>query len=130
MSNEPELTDLPIGHPLFTSTIHQGLEETTARLLGTTTFVKTALNQVDLLANQGKEEDTAMSRTRRSYRKGRGRDGKQDWTTIIARDNHVTGLRDQKRDRHIARVALRTEEDTVLSGKYRRYSNRYGAYEH
>ena len=71
-----------------------------------------------------------MSRTRRSYRKGRGRDGKQDWKTIIARDNHVTGLRDQKRDRHIARVALRTEEDTVLSGKHRRYSNRYGAYEH
>ena len=72
-----------------------------------------------------------MSRTRRSYRKGRGRDGKQDWKTIIARDNHVTGLRDQKRDRHIARVTLRTEEeDTVLSGKHRRYSNRYGAYEH
>ena len=71
-----------------------------------------------------------MSRTIRSYRKGRGQEGKHDWATIIARDNHVTGLRDQKRDRQIARVALRTEDDTVLSGKHRRYSNRYGTYKY
>ena len=51
-----------------------------------------------------------MSRTIRSYRKGRGRDGRNDWTTIIAQDSHVTGLRDQKRDRHIARVTLKTDE--------------------
>ena len=71
-----------------------------------------------------------MSRTIRSYRKGRGRDGKHDWTTIIARDNHVTGLRDQKRDRQITRATLRTEGETVLSGKHRRYSNRYGTYKY
>ena len=61
MSNEPELTDLPIGHPLFTHTTHQGLEETTARLLGTTAFVETALNQADLFANQGKPEAIALA---------------------------------------------------------------------
>lgn len=61
MSNEPELTDLPIGHPLFTHTIHQGLEETTARLLGTAAFVETALNQADLFANQGKPEAIALA---------------------------------------------------------------------
>ena len=71
-----------------------------------------------------------MSRTIRSYRKGKGRDGRNDWTTIIARDSHVTGLRDQKRDRQIARVTLRTEEETALSGKHRRYSNSYGSYEY
>ena len=71
-----------------------------------------------------------MSRTIRSHRKGRGRDGWNDWTTIIARDSHVTGLRDQKRDRHIARVTLRTDGETVLSGKHRRYSNSYGSYEY
>ena len=44
-----------------------------------------------------------MSRTTRSYLKGKGRDGRNDWKTIIVRDSHVTGLRDQKRDRHIAK---------------------------
>lgn len=69
-----------------------------------------------------------MSRTIRSFRKGKGRDGKQDWTTRIARDNRATGLRDHKRDRHIAKVSLKTGEDNALSGKHRRYSNRYGSY--
>ena len=41
-----------------------------------------------------------MSRTNTSsYLKGKGRDGRNDWKTIIVRDSHVTGLRDQKRDR-------------------------------
>ena len=56
MSNELELSDLPIGHPLFTRTIYQSLAEITAHLLGTPTFVETALNQADLFANQGKPE--------------------------------------------------------------------------
>ena len=71
-----------------------------------------------------------MSRTIRSYLKGKGRDGRNDWKTIIVRDSHVTGLRDQKRDRHIAKVTLRIDEETVLSGKHRRYSNSYGTYEY
>ena len=71
-----------------------------------------------------------MSRTTRSYLKGKGRDGRNDWRTIIAQDSHVTGLRDQKRDRHVARITLRIDEETILSGKHRRYSNRYGTYEY
>ena len=61
MSNEPELADLPIGHPLFNRTIYQSLAEITAHLLGTTTFVETALNQADLFANQGKLEAIALA---------------------------------------------------------------------
>ena len=61
MSNEPELSNLPIGHPLVTRTIYQSLAEITAHLLGTTTFVETALNQADLFANQGKPEAIALA---------------------------------------------------------------------
>ena len=61
MSNEPELTNLPIGHPLFTRTIYQSLAEITAYLLGSTTFVATALNQADLFANQGKPKAIALA---------------------------------------------------------------------
>ena len=69
-----------------------------------------------------------MSRTRRSFRSGRGRDGKPDFATLIARDNRATGLRDHKRDRHEAKTSLQSGEDTAVSGKHRRYSNRYGDY--
>ena len=69
-----------------------------------------------------------MSRTTRSFRTGKGRDGKHDWTTIVARDNRATGLRDHKLDRRAAKISLKTGEDTALSGKHRRYSNRYGDY--
>ena len=69
-----------------------------------------------------------MSRTKRSFRTGTGRDGKQDWTTMLARDNRATGLRDHKLDRRAARISLKTGEDTALSGKHRRYSDRYGNY--
>ena len=61
MSNEPEMADLPIGHPLVTRTIYQSLAEITAHLLGTPTFVETALNQADLFANQGKPEAIALA---------------------------------------------------------------------
>ena len=61
MSNEPKMSDLPIGHPLVTRTIYQSLAEITAHLLGTPTFVETALNQADLFANQGKPEAIALA---------------------------------------------------------------------
>ena len=71
-----------------------------------------------------------MSRTIRRYIEGPGRDGKQDWRTIIARDNRATGLRTQKRDRHVAKAALKAgQEERLLVGKRRRYSDRYGEYE-
>lgn len=75
-------------------------------------------------------EQTAMARTRRNYLEGPGRDGKVGLKTIVARDNRATGLRDHRQDRRAARVALKDDEDeTVTSGKMRRYSNRYGDYE-
>ena len=71
-----------------------------------------------------------MSKTIRHYIRGAGRDGKQDWRTRIARDDRATGLRDHKRDRRLARASLKSaSEDTLPSGKRRRYSDRYGAYE-
>ena len=70
-----------------------------------------------------------MSNTVRSYLSRKGRDGKKDWRTMIARDNRVTGLRNHKTDRRAAKASLKTGEDTALSGKHRRYSNRYGNYE-
>ena len=71
-----------------------------------------------------------MSRTVRRYIDGPGHDGKQDWRTRIARDNRATGLRTQKRDRRVAKVALKSgQEDSLHSGKRRRYSERYGDYE-
>ena len=69
-----------------------------------------------------------MSNTTRSFRTGKGRDGKQDWTTMVTRDSRATGLRDHRRDRRITKVSLKTGEDIALSGKHRRYSNRYGEY--
>ena len=69
-----------------------------------------------------------MSRTTRSFLRGRGRDGKHDWPTLIARDNRATGLRDHKRDRQQAKVSLRSGEDTAVAGKHRRYTTRYGTY--
>ena len=45
-----------------------------------------------------------MSKTIRRYIGGPGSDGKQDWQTMIARDNRATGLRTQKRDRREARL--------------------------
>ena len=71
-----------------------------------------------------------MSRTIRRYIEGLGRDGKQDWRTRVARDDRVTGLRTQKRDRRVAKAAIKAgQEDSLLSGKRRRYSDRYGEYE-
>ena len=60
---------------------------------------------------------------------GLGRDGKQDWQTMIARDNRATGIRTQKRDRWEARASLKSGDyDALPNGKRRRYSNRCGAY--
>lgn len=71
-----------------------------------------------------------MSRTIRRYIDGPGRDGKQDWRTRIARDSRATGLRTQKRDRRVAKAAMKCGEgDGLSSGKRRRYSDRYGEYE-
>ena len=71
-----------------------------------------------------------MSRTFRRYIDGPGRDGKQDWRTRVARDNRATGLRTQKRDRRVAKAAMKSgEENTLSGGKRRRYSDRYGDYE-
>ena len=71
-----------------------------------------------------------MSRTIRRYIDGPGRDGKQDWRTRITRDNRATGLRTQKRDRRVAKAAMKCGEgDSLSSGKRRRYSDRYGDYE-
>ena len=71
-----------------------------------------------------------MSRTIRRYIGGTGRDGKQDWPTIVARDDRATGLRDHKRDRRVARVSLKSGDGEALpGGKRRRYSERYGDYE-
>ena len=49
-----------------------------------------------------------VSRTIRRYIGGTGRDGKQDWPTIVARDDRATGLRVHKRDRRVARVSLKS----------------------
>ena len=71
-----------------------------------------------------------MSRTIRCYMDGPGRDGKQDWRTRVARDNRATGLRTQKRDRRVAKAAMKSgQEDSLSSGKRRRYNDRYGDYE-
>ncbi len=65
----------------------------------------------------------------RRYIGGTGYDGKQDWRTRVARDDRATGLRDQKRDRRLARASLKSGEDRLPNGKRRRYSERYGSYE-
>ena len=72
-----------------------------------------------------------MADTVRHYLGGTARDGKPDWKTRIARDNRVTGLREQRRDRRETRNSLRVgDDDSVAAGKMRRYSNRYGSYEY
>ena len=70
-----------------------------------------------------------MSRTTCSFKNGKGRDGKHDLRTLVARDNRATGLRNHKRGRRDAKNSLQAGEDTAVSGKRRCYSNRYGAYE-
>ena len=71
-----------------------------------------------------------MSRTTRHYLAGPGRDGRPDWSTLIARDNRATGLRDHKRDRRTAKATLKSgDNDALPNGKRRRYSDRYGDYE-
>ena len=71
-----------------------------------------------------------MARTKRNFLSGPGRDGAKCLTTIIARDNRATGLRDHRRNRREARIHLKSRNDAqVASGKRRRYSNRYGEYE-
>ena len=58
-------------------------------------------------------------------------DGKRDITVKLMRDNRATGLRSHREDRREARIVLRTDEEDVLpTGKMRRYSLRYGAYEY
>ena len=69
-----------------------------------------------------------MSRTNRSFKNGKGRDGKHDLRTLVARDNRAPGLRNHKWDRQDAKNSLQAGEDTAVSGKRRRYSNRYGNY--
>ena len=71
-----------------------------------------------------------MSNTIRHYINGPGRDGRQDWRTRVARDDRATGLRGHKRDRRVARVLLKSGNGgSLLTGKRRRYSERYGSYE-
>ena len=71
-----------------------------------------------------------MSRTKRHYINGPGREGKLDFLTRVARDDRATGLRDHKRDRRAARVSLKSGDgDALPTGKRRRYSERYGSYE-
>ena len=71
-----------------------------------------------------------MSRTTRHYLDGPGRDGRPDWSTLIARDNRATGLRAHKRDRRTAKSTLKSGDgDGLSNGKRRRYSDRYGDYE-
>ena len=70
-----------------------------------------------------------MSRTNRRYIGGPGRDGMQDWPTRIARDNRATGLRAHKRERSVAKASLKSNNgDSLIGGKRRRYSDRYGSY--
>ena len=70
-----------------------------------------------------------MSRTNRHYLGGKPRDGRQDFETVVARDNRATGVRDHQRERRIARATLKSGDDeTLLNGKRRRYSDRYGEY--
>ena len=57
-----------------------------------------------------------MSKTTRRYISGPGRDGQQDWTTRIPRDNRAMGLRDHKRDRRAARVSLKSGDGDALPG--------------
>ena len=71
-----------------------------------------------------------MSKTLRHYIGGPGRGGKQDWQTMIARDNRATGLRDHKREHRVARPSLKSGDGYALpNGKRRRYGNRYSDYE-
>ena len=83
MSNEPELADLPIGHPLVTRTIYQSLAEITAHLLGTPTFVETALNQADLFANQGKPEAIPLALGEAATYLKYSRDGKLEIEELL-----------------------------------------------
>ena len=61
MYDEPDFPDLPSGHPIFTETIHPGLEEVAARLTGASTFVDTVLNQADLFADQGNTQAVVLA---------------------------------------------------------------------
>ena len=55
-------------------------------------------------------------------------DGQWDMTVAFKRDNRTAGLREQRIDRHEARMALRDpeENDYLPAGKMRRYSLHYG----
>ena len=55
---------------------------------------------------------------------------RKEFTVEILRDSRVTGLRDHKIYRRLARQQLKLDdEDTVRSGKMRRYGTFYGRYE-
>ena len=65
----------------------------------------------------------------RNYMSGPGRDGKQDFQTLVARDDRATGLRTHKRERRLARASLKSGDgESLRCGKSRRYSDRYGDY--
>ena len=67
-----------------------------------------------------------MSRTVRQYIGGQGRDGEQDWPTVIARDNRATGLRTHKRDQRVAKASPKSvDADSLPCGKHHRYTERY-----
>ena len=77
-----------------------------------------------------------MSRTYRevlSDRKSgteKARDGKTRKTMAnwVARDNRATGLREHRQYRRKVKHQLRAGDHDVMSGKRRRYGDRYGAY--
>ena len=49
-----------------------------------------------------------MRKTTHRYISVPGRDGQQDWTTRVARDDLATGLRDHKSDCRVAMVFLKS----------------------
>lgn len=58
------------------------------------------------------------------------RDGRNSIFTAVRRDNRCTGLREHGQFRARARIELKLGNDeTVASGKKRRYGDRYGIYE-
>ena len=57
------------------------------------------------------------------------RDGQRDIALELHRDYQATGLREHKQYRARTRQALKTSDyDAVLTGKKRRYGDRYGDY--
>ena len=58
------------------------------------------------------------------------RDGRKSIFTVVRRDNRCTGFREHRRYRARTRFELkRGDDDEVVSGKKRRYGDRYGDYE-